>query len=459
MFIDKSFNEQRRLAALHDLDVLDTAPEAIFDGIVQLAASLFEVPTALISLVDANRQWFKAREGMSACETARDISFCTHTLERGDILEVVDATLDPQFCDNPLVVEEPNIRYYAGQPLDLGNGRVIGTLCLIDYRPREALDETRREHLRMLGDQVVELMKARRLREFGRIWHRVSETLSDAIILTDDNGKITFGNRAASEMFGEPCSNLEQRDFSLLLEGKAKHRFAAHMNSRSASHSEQLGDRSIEGTGRRMDGGDFPIELSLTRWTSQERSQSGYAAIIRDISRRKNLQAERAESRAFLNAIVENLPSMLFVKNAQTRTYEVFNRASEKVTGLSRSEVIGRTDEEIFPRRGDRYRRNDDEVIASGGSSVLESDLESKQGPARRLRTKRVFIDHMDREPFILGIADDVTDRHVAHQKIAHLAMHDPLTGLRNRTGIEQDFESMRAPPDVQEIAMVALRP
>lgn len=96
-------------------------------------------------------------------------------------------------------------------------------------------------------------------------------------------------------------------------------------------------------------------------------------------------------------------------------------------------------------------------MIGSGNPTVLENNLEPKTGPTRRLRTKRVLIDHMQRDPFILGIADDVTDRHLAHEKIAHLAMHDPLTGLRNRTGIAGDFESLMAPPCAQETAVLAL--
>lgn len=328
---------------------MDTAPEKVFDDIVQLAASLFDVPTALISLVDANRQWFKAREGMAACETDRDISFCTHALKDSEFLEVPDACFDARFRDNPLVVEEPKIRYYAGQPLDLGEGVAIGTLCLIDYRPREALDGSKRKHLRMLGDQVVELVKARRMREFGQIWQGVSETLSGAILLTDSNGHIVFCNRAAADMFDEPCSSLEGRDFGAMLSGEAKQELADLMQSDRSPDTHQSADRPVEGAGLRTDGDTFPIELSLAHWTSYEHNQSGYAAIIRDITRRKQLQEERAESRAFLDTIIENLPSMLFVKNAETRAYEVFNRASEKITGLSRSDVIGRTDEEISP--------------------------------------------------------------------------------------------------------------
>ncbi|VXC57107.1 GAF domain-containing protein [Massilia sp. 9I] len=128
-------NEQQRLALLYELLLLDTPPEERLDKIVEFAASEFDVPICLISLVDSNRQWFKARVGVDVCETSRDVSFCAHALGGEDILLVPDARLDPRFDDNPLVTGAPHIRFYAGAPLSK-DGLVIGTLCLIDTRPR-----------------------------------------------------------------------------------------------------------------------------------------------------------------------------------------------------------------------------------------------------------------------------------------------------------------------------------
>jgi len=128
-------NEQERLALLYQMLLLDTPPEERLDKIVEFAASEFNVPICLISLVDSNRQWFKARIGIDVCETSRDISFCAHALQGEDILLVPDARLDARFHDNPLVTGAPHIRFYAGAPL-AKDGLVIGTLCLIDTRPR-----------------------------------------------------------------------------------------------------------------------------------------------------------------------------------------------------------------------------------------------------------------------------------------------------------------------------------
>lgn len=147
-------NDAERLRVLRELLILDTPPEERFDRIVEFAAAEFDMPIALISLVDRNRQWFKARVGLDACETARETSFCGHAIVRHALFEVLDATQDPRFADNPLVTGAPFIRFYLGAPLTLPNGATIGTLCLIDTRPRE-LDALDRDILGKLRDLVV----------------------------------------------------------------------------------------------------------------------------------------------------------------------------------------------------------------------------------------------------------------------------------------------------------------
>lgn len=147
-------NEQERLALLYELLLLDTPPERRLDKIVEFAAGEFDVPICLISLVDANRQWFKARVGLDVCETPRDVSFCAHALGSEDVLLIEDTLRDPHFHDNPLVTGAPQIRFYAGAPLIMRDGLAIGTLCLIDTRPR-TFDAVAVTILRSLRDLAV----------------------------------------------------------------------------------------------------------------------------------------------------------------------------------------------------------------------------------------------------------------------------------------------------------------
>ena len=148
-------HEAQRLQALRDLLILDTPPEQRFDRIVAFAIEEFEVPMAAISLVDEDRQWFKASHGLPVCQTSRDVSFCGHAILRSDVMLVPDASLDPRFFDNPFVQGEPRVRFYAGAPLVLPTGEAVGTLCLFDTRPRQ-LDRIDLAVLCALRDLVVE---------------------------------------------------------------------------------------------------------------------------------------------------------------------------------------------------------------------------------------------------------------------------------------------------------------
>lgn len=129
-------DEAERLSALRALLLLDTPPEERFDRLARFVAEQLDVPIALLTLVDGQRQWFKARVGLDATETPRDISFCGHAIMKNDLFIVEDASRDPRFSDNPLVTGEPHIRFYAGAPLSAPGGHRIGTLCVIDTVPR-----------------------------------------------------------------------------------------------------------------------------------------------------------------------------------------------------------------------------------------------------------------------------------------------------------------------------------
>jgi GAF domain-containing protein len=148
-------NEKKRLQALRDLVLLDTPPEERFDRIAAFAASEFDVPMALVSLVDQDRQWFKSNFGLNIRETPRDVSFCGHAIAQSNPLVVHDALTDPRFSDNPLVTGHPFVRFYAGAGLRLPYGQVVGTFCILDRRPRsfDRLDEA---ILCGLRDLVVE---------------------------------------------------------------------------------------------------------------------------------------------------------------------------------------------------------------------------------------------------------------------------------------------------------------
>ncbi len=174
-------DEETRLNTLKSLDVLDTEPEERFDRLTRMSKRLFGVPIALVSLVDENRQWFKSCVGLDVSETPRDISFCGHAILGSDIFVIPDAAKDERFADNPLVVNEPKIRFYAGCPLKSHNGSKLGTLCIIDREPRN-LSEEDLETLRDLASMVERELAAVQL-----------ATLDDLTRISNRRGFLSLG--------------------------------------------------------------------------------------------------------------------------------------------------------------------------------------------------------------------------------------------------------------------------
>jgi len=217
-------NEQVSLAALFALQVLDTAPEPVFDAMVSLAARLCDMPIALVSLIDADRQWFKANTGLpGVTQTSRDLAFCAHAVLGDELFEVPDATLDLRFQDNPLVTGAPHVRFYAGMPLRLSSGVCVGTICVIDHQARQ-LNDMQRLSLAQLATATASALEARmaiceiaagktRVRDLATELAEQHEMLritlqhiNDAVITTDACACVSWLNPVAERMTGWPLS-------------------------------------------------------------------------------------------------------------------------------------------------------------------------------------------------------------------------------------------------------------
>jgi signal transduction histidine kinase/ActR/RegA family two-component response regulator len=214
-------SERHRLLALESCAVLDTRPEPEFEAMVELASLLTGCPITLVSLVDADRQWFKARHGIEARQTPRNVSFCGHAIVHdGREFIITDARVDPRFADNPLVVGEPHVIFYAGITLKVA-GQAVGTLCAIDHRPRRLTDE-QLSQLRALARQVevllemrsrvAELAKARTALEEARaLSAAIVESMHDGVVLQDKSGAIIWSNPAAARILGLTPDQLHGR--------------------------------------------------------------------------------------------------------------------------------------------------------------------------------------------------------------------------------------------------------
>jgi PAS domain S-box-containing protein len=292
-------SEADRLAALQRYQILDTPQEPAFDRIVRLAALLLDVPIALISLIDADRQWFKARYGLDVPETPRAIAFCDHAIRGSDILVVPDAELDPRFCDNPLVTGEMHVRFYAGAPLVTPDGFALGTICAIDRSPRD-LNQRDAAILAALAEQIIHELEVRSA--LGELYREVAEgrrtartlqgegaklaallnATDNAVVTTDTDGQVASLNRVAEAMFGfEPGESVGWPMSRLI----------------STEPGGEALTGSRDGHGRRKNGVEFPIEVSRASWTD---AQGGTAsgAILRDMTERRRAEAERGRQEA-----------------------------------------------------------------------------------------------------------------------------------------------------------------
>lgn len=175
-------NEPARLAALSRYAILDTPREAAYDDVVELAARICEAPISVINLIDGGRQWFKAEVGLGVRETPLDASICAHAILQPGLFEVPDTLEDPRFRDNPLCIGEPNLRFYTGALLETEEGHPLGTLCVLDYKPRR-LNDLQKQTLRVLSQQVMAQLELRRALQTSELMmqemvHRVKNSLA-----------------------------------------------------------------------------------------------------------------------------------------------------------------------------------------------------------------------------------------------------------------------------------------
>jgi PAS domain S-box-containing protein len=283
-------SEEQRLAALYEYDLLDTPSEELFDAFTRLAAQICDTPISLITLVDRNRQWFKSTVGLELRETLRDVAFCAHTILGDGIHEVHDATADPRFADNPLVTGEPRIRFYAGYPLRASNGEAVGTICVIDRRPR-ALTPEQRTTLVAIGEAIVEQLKARRA--LLRAQHRLSllsgamEAAEDPIILAKpgatpaEPATIAYANAAFIRMKGatDPGQVVGHR-VDEFFGPKTDRARLVHMRS------EIMAGRParVEYVSYRIDGSSYHTEASARPLIDERGAVTHYVMVQRDVT-------------------------------------------------------------------------------------------------------------------------------------------------------------------------------
>ena len=337
--------EVRRLAALRELGVLDTLPESAFDTITATASQLCGVPIALISLVDAHRQWFKSNLGLQgASEAPRDGAFCDHAIRGDALLEVPDATCDPRFADNPLVTGHPDIRFYAGAPILMPGGERIGTLCVIDRAPRQ-LDEHQRSMLMQLAAIVGAMLVQRR-----QLLDATSRLAESELRLR----RLYEATPAVLHSIGPDGRLLDVSDRWLALLGYERHEVIGRLSSDFLTPASQAHARDVVlpeffRSGRcervayqfvRRDGTPLDVLLSARLERDEHGGTMRSLAVLEDVTATRQLERELDRTHAHLDAVVDNMPALVgyWDRGAVTR---FVNRDFQAAVGLPTDRLIG----------------------------------------------------------------------------------------------------------------------
>jgi diguanylate cyclase (GGDEF)-like protein/PAS domain S-box-containing protein len=320
-------DEDQRLRALRDLDQLDSPPEPVFDAITRLAASLCEVPIALVSLVDERRQWFKSAVGLAVKETPRELAFCAHAiLTPAEILEVPDATQDARFCDNPLVLQEPHIRFYAGAPLVNRDGLGLGTLCAIDRVPR-TLTTDQKNQLRDLATLVVHVLEttrtaralARVTTDLGRAEQRFRLLFENAPIgmtLAGMDGRYVSANKPFYDLVGYSESELRELTFADL----------THPDDRLGD--DQLARQLVSGTLStvrrhkryvRRNGVAVYVDVRASIMRDEGGAPLGFISQVIDTTADREAEARLRDAKALLRSLIESVPDAMMSVDREGR--------------------------------------------------------------------------------------------------------------------------------------------
>lgn len=295
--IDKT--EAARLAALNRYGILDTPSEAVFDRITATASAICGTPIALISLIDLDRQWFKSHIGLQKSETPRDIAFCAHAITNPEELtEVVDATQDERFKDNPLVVDDPQIRFYAGKPLLTPDGHALGTLCVISHEPK-TLTVEQRSALDYLADMVVLLIEDKVNSPISIIGRAVENELPMGVIIVNPNeanNPILFCNKGFEALTGYSAAEIVGKSF-YTLHGPSSNRCLEDAIDGVLLKKENT---TVVIETNRKDGSGFWAEISISPILDSVGKISYIIGFQQDITKRVAAQRNLEESHKHL---------------------------------------------------------------------------------------------------------------------------------------------------------------
>jgi diguanylate cyclase (GGDEF)-like protein/PAS domain S-box-containing protein len=492
-------DELDRLSMLDALHLLDTPPEPVFDRVTRLASRLLDVPMALFSLVDADRQWFKSRIGLDAAQTPREHAFCAHAIGMSAPLVVNDALEDGRFSDNPLVNGPPNIRFYAGVPIRTTAGLAIGTLCALDTRPRTLSEE----ETEVLNDLAAILTKEVQYRERMALardalahssavlgasearFRSVFDIASVGIALVAPDGGWISVNKALCDIVGYSEEELWRLTFQQIThpDDVAIDVGLLAQVARGEIEQYQLEKRYI-----RKDGNTVWINLNVSPKRTEAGAVEYYVAVIKDIGAQKTAQGEIAalnlglerrvrertaeleDSNRKLTAAIERQRATedeLRVREAEIRSVVEnandayisldeagrvtdWNRQAEETFGWQRAEALGRMLEELIIPEDyrERHRQGMARFLSTRIARAVDQRLElpalRRDGSALTVEV-RIRALEIDGRTKFSAFLHDITERKQEQAQREYENRHDLLTGLLNRRALLESVPMAQA--------------
>ncbi len=413
-------NEQDRLQKLYQLEILDTSPEVAFDDLVSLASQLFDVPVALISLIDQNRQWHKSKIGFDASEVSREVSFCAHAILDPDrVMIVEDTARDSRFVDNPFVTSDPQIRFYAGAPLVTSDGYALGTICVLDKKPR-TISSRQREALRSLSRLVVSLLEIRTflkrhrvvesaLRESEEQYRQLVETASDIIYTTDARGYLTYANPVALRVFGYSSEDVTSRHYLDMVHPVQKEEVKRFYLKQFVS---QQPSTFYEFSAVTKEGKELWLEQNV-QLVFRGKNVQGFQAIARDSTARKQAEDAVRESENRLQTIINTVNDGVTLTDEQGAIL-VYNRRMAELTEYTLNDVNSAASflSKIFPREGQRSAamKAMHDLLSDRPVPEREARIQTKSGMVKEVRISSSRISYRNR-PALLTMFHDITEQ------------------------------------------------
>lgn len=450
-------DETSRLARLRALAVLDTDAEPLFDALTRAAAAATGRPIALISLIDAERQWFKANIGLSdVSETPRDSAFCAYTILGAELMEVADARCDPRFVDNPLVTGEPNIRFYAGAPITLSDGLRMGSLCVIDREPG-SLGDRQRQTLKALASAVAAALE---LRGFALEKRAACEREAEALRQEMESRRLLEQQLLAQKAFLKRTDRLAGVggwELDLATNKLTWSDETCRIHDLPTGYQPSLVEALnfyapearplIQAAVEKAiaDGEGWDLQLPLITATGRhiwvhaigtvEYADDGQprclAGAFQDVTLRKRVIATLEASDRRFRKLFQYSLGLICTHDHEGVLLSV-NPAAAKSLGYSVGEMIGRPLTDFM--RPEQHSAFHDYLlrVITNDSDAGTLELIAKDGSLHTWQYHNVLDDEVD-EPYVLGHAQDVTERQQHERKLREWSIRDTLTGCFNR--------------------------